>query len=72
VLAGLIGPGRVARVLDLPVVVLLALIEGIVAESEHGAKTIDDAYDEARPTPPPPPRKRGPERRAEIDRFANL
>jgi hypothetical protein len=53
VLAGLIGPNGAARVLDLPVVVLLALIEAIVAESEDGAKAIDAAYDEARPHPPP-------------------
>lgn len=72
VLAGLIGPNGAARVLDLPVVVLLALMEAIVAETEDGAKAIDAAYDEARPAPPAPPRKRGPERRAEVDRFANL
>jgi hypothetical protein len=72
VLAGLIGPPGAARVLDLSPVVLLALIEAIVAESEDGAKIIDAAYDAARPTPPAPPPKRGPERHAEIDRFANL
>lgn len=72
VLAGLIGPGRAARVLDLPPVIVLALVEAIIAESEAGAKHVDDAYDAARPLPPAPPVKRGRERIAEIDRFANL
>lgn len=69
VTVGLIGPGRAARVLDLPPTIVLALLESIVAEDEEQAGRIDQAYEDARPKPPPPPVTRGPDRIAQLRAF---
>lgn len=70
--AGLVGPGRARRVLDLDPVVFLAFLEALVCESEDGAKEVQAMYDAARPAPEPPPLTRGETRRAEVDRFLAL
>ena len=67
-MCGLI-PHVAPRVGDLDPVVFLALVEGIVCESQETAEQIQALYDDAKPPPPPPPLTRGQLRRIEVHKF---
>ena len=68
-MAGLIGPGRAERLLDLDLTMLLAFIEAVLCESEENAQRIQRIYDDAKPAAP---MVRGEQRRAEVASFLAL
>lgn len=68
--SGLTGPApRPARVIDLELVHVLSLVEGILCENEDNAKRMQTLYERHKPSPPI---RRGAARKAEIGRFLAL
>lgn len=71
VVLGVIGRvGGPARLLDLEGTLFLALIEGVLRDSEHHNKALDTMYAEATPVVSTPLDKR--DRRREIERVARM
>ncbi len=68
---GVIGRvGGPARLLDLEGTLFLALIEGVLRDSEHHNKALDEMYAAARPVVSTPLDKR--DRRREIARITRI
>ena len=68
---GVVGRvGGPARLVDLAGTTLLDLIEGVLRESEHHNKAIDDLYAKARPVAATPLDRR--ERKREIARLTRI